>query len=326
MSLDLDAVLDRRRMRRKLAIWRVVAFLLLVGAVIALLSRFDDPFQGDQVARVSIHGFISEDSDQLAMLKAIEKDDKVRAVIVNIDSPGGSTAGGEALYEALRRIAEKKPMVATMSTVAASAGYMVALASDHILARRTTITGSIGVVFQSPDASRLLDTIGISFEEIKSSPLKAEPDPVTPTTDEARAMVRSVILDTYNWFVDLVTERRPFDRARALELADGRIYSGRQALEAKLIDGIGAEQEARAWLRETHVIPDTLPIKDWQPRKPDSEFGFLGQTLTGIAEITYLSKFFKQFSQHLEAIKDPVALDALRSVWQPLGHKDQKAE
>ncbi|WP_350335334.1 signal peptide peptidase SppA [Coralliovum pocilloporae] len=317
MSLDLDAVLDRRRLRRKLTVWRVIAFALVAGLIVVAASSILDQFGGDHVARVSIHGFISEDPNQLAMLKQIEKDKKIKAVIVSIDSPGGSTAGGEALYEALRRIAEKKPMVATMSTVAASAGYMVALASDHILARRTTITGSIGVIFQSPDASKLLNTVGISFEEIKSSPLKAEPDPLTPTTDEAREMVRSVILDTYDWFVDLVAERRPFDRDTALALADGRIFSGRQAVEARLVDAIGAQEEARDWLNTEHKVATDLPLRDWKPHNPEEEFGFLGRALTGIREISGLSGLLGQLSQQFEGIKHPTALDGLRSVWQP---------
>ena len=125
---------------------------------------------------------------------------------------------------------------------------MAAIATDHIVSRRTSLTGSIGVLFEYPEFSQTLDKLGVKVEVQKSAPLKAEPDMFHPTTDEAKAMLQSVINDTYNWFVDIVAERRKLDRTQALALADGRIFTGRQALDAKLIDEIGGEDVAIAWL------------------------------------------------------------------------------
>ncbi len=172
----------------------------------------------------------------------------VKGVILSIDSPGGTTAGGEAIFEAVRELAAAKPVVAQVGTLAASAGYMIASASDHIVARKSSIVGSIGVLVQFPDFTGLMDKVGIKLEEVKSSPLKAEPSPFNPTTDEERAMMRAMILDSYDWFVGLVDERRPLDRAEVLALADGSVFTGRQALTNKLVDALGGEREAIAWL------------------------------------------------------------------------------
>ncbi len=120
------------------------------------------------------------------------------------------------LYDAIRKVAEKKPVVSDVRTLAASAGYMVALAGDRIVAGDTSITGSIGVLFQYPQVKTLMDKIGVSLEEIKSSPLKAEPNPFHPPSDAAKAVIQAMIDDSYNWFVDLVAERRQLPRQERL--------------------------------------------------------------------------------------------------------------
>lgn len=268
--MEAAEIVDRRRLRRKLSFWRIAAFVgLAVALVVAVrLGAGDDTFGtgGEpQVARISIDGFIAGSRDQLDLIARLEKAKHVRAVIVSINSPGGSTAGGEATYEALRRLAAVKPVVATMETVAASAAYMTALATDRILARRSTITGSIGVIFESPEVSGLLEKLGIKMDEIKSAPLKAEPSPFHPASAEARAVIAGVVADTFGWFVDLVAERRALDRPTALGLADGRVYTGAQALTAKLVDEIGGEEAARAWLASAKGVARELPVRDWKP-------------------------------------------------------------
>jgi len=187
---------------------------------------------------------------------------------VAIDSPGGSTTGGEELYDGIRAIADKKPVVATMGTLAASAGYMTAIAADHIVAERTTITGSIGVLFQYGNVGKLMQTLGVEVKTLKSAPLKAEPSPFTyPEQPGAAAMIQKLVDDTYAWFVDIVAERRKLDRSVALALADGSVYSGRQALTLKLVDEIGGQDQAVAWIESQGVAKD-LPVLDWEPTKP----------------------------------------------------------
>ncbi len=148
-------------------------------------------------------------------------------------------------------------MVAQVGTLAASAGYMIASATDHIVARKSSIVGSIGVLVQFPNVSGLMDKIGVTLDEIKSSPLKAEPSPFNPTTEPERAMMRSMIMDSYDWFVGLVDERRPLDRQQVLALADGSVFTGRQALQRKLIDEVGGELEAVKWLETQGRRPKT---------------------------------------------------------------------
>jgi protease-4 len=319
MSMTADQIVDRRRLRRKLTFWRVVgflaAFLLVAGAILA--ATRDGPFRAldPQIARISIGGFIGTDHRQVAMIKEIADTDAVKGVIVAIDSSGGSTTGGEELYESLRKLAQKKPTVAAMATVGASAAYLAALATDHIVSRKTTLTGSIGVLVEYPEVSTLLDRIGVRVEEERSGPLKGEPNPLHPANDETKAMLRAVVADTYNWFVDIVAERRQIDRAAALALADGRIFSGRQALEAKLVDAHGGEDTALAWLG-TKGVDVKLPVRDWRPSR-DRGWGFswVDAAVLWIADQIGLPSLFEGTGLG-RILPENLRLDGLKSVWQ----------
>ena len=195
----------------------------------------------------------------------LAKTDAVKGVIVSIDSTGGATAGGEALYESVRKLAAKKPTVATIATFGASAAYMTAIATDHIVARRSSITGSIGVLFQYPGGQRSPEEPRRQGRGHQERPAQGRADPFEPTTEEARRVIQGVVDDTYNWFVDIVAERRGLARADALSLADGRIYTGQQALAANLIDEIGGEQAAIAWLGLARASTPSCRSRDWKP-------------------------------------------------------------
>ena len=323
MSLTADQIVDRRSLRRKLSFWRVLAFvalaLAIVGAIVVAAGR--DGLSGlvmPQIARVSISGFITENRDQLELLDRIGRSDAVKGVIVAIDSTGGATAGGEALYEALLRLSKKKPTVATMGTVGASAAYMAAIATDHVVARRTTITGSIGVLFQYPEISQLLDKVGVDIETVKSSPLKAEPSPFQPASPEALAVIGSVVRDTYDWFVDIVAERRGLARPEALILADGRIFTGRQALDARLIDAIGGEEAALDWLA-TKDVDRKLPIRDWKPAGSGGGFLSADITILWIARQLGLAPDLAGGGLIDGTLRERLKLDGLMSVWQGPG-------
>ncbi len=268
MATRADDMIDRRRLRRKLTFWRVCAF---AAAAVALgtafwLARGDMAGAGrPHIAKISIEGTITEDSELLERLERLRKSSAVQGVIVAVNSPGGTTAGGEAIFESLRKIASEKPVVAQVGTLAASAGYMIASAADHIVARQSSIVGSIGVLVQFPDVTGLMEKVGIKLEEVKSSPLKAEPSPFNPTTDEERAMIRSMILDSYDWFVGLVEERRPMSRSEVMAVADGSVFTGRQGLEKKLVDELGGEDEAKDWL-VSKGVDSSLDIVEWKAR------------------------------------------------------------
>mgnify|MGYP000205975873 CR=1 FL=1 len=323
MSLTADQIVDRRSLRRKLSFWRLIAFVAIALGIVAaiLLAAGRDGLAGlvsPQIARVTISGFITNDREQLELLDKLGRTDAVKGVIVAINSTGGATAGGEALYEALRRLSDKKPTVATMATVGASAAYMAAIATDHIIARRTTITGSIGVLFQYPEVSQLLDKVGVEIETVKSSPLKAEPSPFKPASPEALAVIGGIVRDTYDWFVDIVAERRNLERSDALVLADGRIFTGRQALDAKLIDEIGGEEQALDWLA-TKGVDSKLPVRDWEPAGSGGSLFSADLALLWIARQLGIAPDGAAAGLIDGALGQRLKLDGLLSVWQGPG-------
>ena len=214
---------------------------------------------------MTVSGVITDDRKTLELIDKVAKSDQVKAVIVDINSPGGTTTGGEAMYDAIRRLAEKKPVVAVCGTIATSAAYIVALATDRIFVYGNTITGSVGVIFQWADVTELLHTLGVKVEEVKSGPLKAVPSPFEPADEKTLALSQEMVQEAKTWFVNLVAERRKIDPASVPGLTDGRIYSGRQAVELKLVDQIGEERDAKTWLSKERNVPSGLKIVDWKP-------------------------------------------------------------
>ncbi len=310
MITEAELIVDRRRLKRRLAGWRIAAVLLAVAALGALLWT-PGGFKSyeSHIARVRITGLITGDQPTLNLLGKIAASDKVKAVIVRIDSPGGTTAGSEAIYDAIRKIAEDRPVVAVMDTVAASGGYITAIATDHIVARGNTITGSIGVIFSFPEISRLLDTLGIKMEELKSGELKAEPSPYKPVSDKVRAVSMEMVKDGFDWFTGLVAERRGLPIERVRELADGRVYTGRQAIAVRLIDELGGEDKAIAWLESEKKIAANLDIVDWKADSSAGASGF-GFSAAGIAlEALGLG--------NLRTTVERARLDGLLVLWHP---------
>ncbi len=301
MSLDTDALIDRRRLKRRLTVWRILAVLaLLAVALVAVGKRGEAPWAKSHIARLSVEGIIADDRARDDALKAAMDDPNVKALIVYVDSPGGTVVGGENLYQRLRDVAAKKPVVATMGTLAASGGYMTAIGADYILARNGTITGSIGVIMQTTEFTGLMDKLGIEAEAIKSAPLKAVPSPFEKLTPDGREATREVVMDMYDMFVGMVAERRQLPRDIAQKLGDGRVYTGRQAVENKLVDAIGGEAEARDWLAETRGVPRSTPVRELKVDRPSDNLpGMLGRA-AGKA----------LFSERL-------TLDGLVSLWHP---------
>ena len=316
MVLEAEVIVDRRRLRRKLTLWRLLAVIAVGCAVLAaaawLVGGRDGLFahRSAHIARISVNGLITDDRRRLKLIERLKKTDSVKAVILSINSPGGTTAGGEALYNALRDLAEAKPLVSEIGTLGASAGYMIALASDHIVARRNSLTGSIGVIVQFGEVSQLLDKLGIKMDAVKSAPLKAEPSPYAPTSEGARKVLQDVVDDTFKWFVGLVEKRRKFAPETASKLADGRIFTGAQAKSLKLIDAVGGEREAIKWLTDTHKIDANLPIVEWKVRRQSGGFGIFGSIARAALETLGLAE-----GEILPTIVESAKLDGLLSVW-----------
>lgn len=319
MSLETETVLDRRRLKRSQSLWRTLAIVAVVAAVVAFIVAADGGpeadgslFASQQIARVSVEGLITEDREQLRMLKRIASNDNVKGLIVFINSPGGTTTGGEALFDALRAVAAKKPVVAQFGTVAASAAYITGLACDYIVTRGNTITGSIGVIMQWPEVSELLSKLGVKMNEIKSGPLKATPSPFAPLDDRTRTITQEMIMEGQRWFLGLVASRRGVNPVGIDGLVEGRVFSGREALALKLADELGGEAEAVRWLQDKRNVPKDLKVVDWKPRRASS-YG-LGSAFSGAVGSMVKSGIRAAVE---ESGFSAFSLDGLVSVWHP---------
>jgi protease-4 len=321
MSLDSDVIVDRRRMRRKLTFWRVAAVLLTMAAVVTvgLLTTSSGPStvaSAGTIARIKIEGLIRSDNDRIEALERLEKS-SAAAVVVHINSPGGTTAGSEQLYDALMRLKAKKPMVVVVEGLAASGGYIAALASDHIVAQQTSLVGSIGVLFQLPNFSGLMKTVGVQVEEVKSSPLKAAPNGFEPTSPEARAALDSLVKDSYAWFRGMVQTRRGMDAAQLEKVADGRVFTGRQSVDLKLIDQLGDEKTAVAWLVSEKKVKSDLPVRDFSLTPKFSDLTFLRAATSVALEAVGLNTVAQQFG--IGQAVQQFGLDGMLALWRPAG-------
>ncbi len=298
--MDADYLIDRRRLKRRLTFWRTAAIIAIVAAVTAGIYKFTGADSGEYIARLNVNGVIHNDLKRLAAIEKIRKDDDVKALIVRINSPGGTVVGGEALYRALNRVRQEKPVIAVMDELATSAGYMIAVAADHIFAHEGTVTGSIGVLFQTAEVTDLLSKMGIKFEAIKSAPLKAEPSPFSKVTPKVRAATKLLVDDMFAMFVDMVVKGRNMKPEKVRDLADGRVYTGRMALKNGLIDAIGGERQAKSWLNKEKTLSKTLPVRDIRIRREVEDW------------LDYASAIVQKTS-----LSERLTLDGLVSVWHP---------
>ncbi len=322
MSLDADSIVDRRRMRRKLTFWRVLAIVVIVLAIVGLAGFMSNRtgFAGAYIARVTIQGLIRDDQERVQQLDRLARSTTARAVIVHVDSPGGTTAGSEQLYDALLRLKEKKPLVIVVDGLAASGGYITALAGDHIVAKQTSLVGSIGVLFQYPNVADLLSKIGVKVETIKSSPLKAAPDGFEPTSPEARAAIESIIKDSYAWFRGMVQDRRHLSDDELQTVADGRVFTGHQAIGLKLDDEIGDERAGVAWLASEKKIDAKLPVRDYQLHGRFSDLPFLHAATAAALDAAGLATLARGIDDlgAMQAV-ERLNLDGLLALWHPAG-------
>ena len=322
MSFDADTIVDRRRMRRKLTMWRVLAVLLAIATVVAVGVALRAPgtgglTAGGSIARVTITGLIRTDRQRVEALERLAKS-QAKAVIVHINSPGGTTSGSEELHDSLTRLRETKPIVVVVDGLAASGGYIAALGADHIVAGETALVGSIGVLFQYPNVSELLKTIGVQVETIKSSPLKAAPSGFEPTSPEARKAVEEIVMDSYAWFKDLVQRRRSLDDETLAKVADGRVFTGRQGLALKLVDELGGERAAVAWLAKEKKIDPQTPVRDFRLRDRFGDLPFLHTAAIALLDGVGLGSIARRF-EGLGAVQamERLNLDGLLALWHP---------
>ncbi|HUF13811.1 MAG TPA: signal peptide peptidase SppA [Longimicrobiales bacterium] len=262
-------------------------FLLVTVAGIALavlsVGRGASLGLGGRVALVEIDGLLLDDEELLEQLRWLRQDPTVRGFVVAINSPGGVVAPSQSIYRTLREIRDEDrlPVIASIGSVGASGGYYVALGADSIYVLPGSITGSIGVIMEFPNASELLDRIGFHMETVQSSEHKDIGSPFRDMTEEDRALLASLVDDVYGQFVDAVAAERDMPRERVLEMADGRLFSGRQAVGNGLADAEGNIDDAIAAVgRMADLGEDPYVIRPPKPR-----LGLLGLLLGGRAGV-----------------------------------------
>ena len=296
------APLRHARLKRQLRLWRFGALFAAAAALAAVLYPAAGRFAGagDHVARVHVEGFIRDDRALRRRLDEIAADDRARALLVVIDSAGGSAAAAEALYAALRKVGAAKPVAAVMGATGASGAYLAAVGADRIFVRNASITGSIGVVLQAPQIVGLMETLGVGVEVVRSGPLKTVPNPVERLTPAGRAAAQALVDEIHALFVDIVAERRPLGRAEVAALADGRVFTGRAAAGNGLVDAIGGEAAARDWLAADRGVGRELAAID---RDPERNTGWLDRIAARL--------FGKG------AAAESLLLDGILAVWHP---------
>jgi protease IV len=316
--LFADYLAERRVLLRKLSYWRIAAFtVLILGAAVAglrLLGPDASLSFTPHIARLAIEGVITGDRETLKLIQKIEDSKGAEAVLITIDSPGGTTSGAERLYDAIRHLSAKKPTVAVVGSLAASGGYIAAIGTGQIVALGNALVGSIGVLVQYPNFAKLLDTVGVKVEDIKSSPLKASPNGFEPTSPEARAALAALVSDSFTWFKSLVKERRGMTDEQLESVADGRVFTGRQGLDLHLVDKLGGEREAIAWLQQERNIPKNLPVRDWKQERTLERLGILSFSARA-AELLGLGGLSLALDRAANAAQERM-LDGLLSIWQ----------
>lgn len=300
MSTDTDLILDRRRLKRRLFFWRLVAVVGVIAVIALAAVKFGPTPNDEHVARLVVDNVILENDRRQSVIQDIAQNDQAKALIVYINSPGGSTYGSERLYKSLKKLSTKKPVVTVIGTIGASGGYMTALAGERIFAGESSITGSIGVIVQLTEFSELMGKIGVKSDAITSGGIKGEPSPFKPLSAKGRQNLQDMVTATHDWFIDLVTKNRPLSEAEARDIADGRVLIGKSALHAGLIDELGGIEEARIWLESNKQIPVSLPLITADYSKPK---GVIGELIQGI-----LGK---------SVISERLTLDGLISLWHP---------
>lgn len=294
MPISPDILLDRIRLKRQIRRWRVIAIIAITLLLFfAAGKQAENTLGKPHISQIMLDGFIDGNEAQRELFQSVLEDKHSKALLLTIDSGGGTVVGGEILYNMARRVKEKKPVVVVMDSTATSGAYMVAVAADRIFAHKGTVTGAIGVMMEAPNVSGLMEKVGVKVDYVRSAPLKGQPSYFEGLSPETERMVKGVVDDFFKVFVEIVAEGRGMMREKVLTLADGRVFTGRQAVENKLVDAIGGQEEALEWLEKEKGIKASLPLKKVEPRRPEED---LMQWMLSYFPGNLLAK--KEFSYH----------------------------
>ncbi|MEE2774893.1 MAG: signal peptide peptidase SppA [Pseudomonadota bacterium] len=262
MSLEYELYEERRRKtRRSSFLWGALISGGLVLAAMLFLNV--DSMSYPHIAVFQINGEIQDDPERDSLLQDIAEDENVRALLLRINSPGGSVVGSEALYESIRNISEKKPVISLIGGIGASGAYIAALGSDHIYARGNSLVGSIGVMVQYPDVSKLAHRLGITVDVVSSGDAKVGPHPLIPMDEGSRKFQEALIEDSFSWFKGLISNRRGISDEVLSKVSKGQLFTGRMAVDLDLVDGIGGQSDALVKLGLDDEAFSNLVVREW---------------------------------------------------------------
>ena len=297
--------------RRKLFLWRIFSFLLVISLLYIFFSNPKTNISSKpHIANYNISGLLVNADQILEDLEYLDFEDNVKAIIITVDSPGGTTVSAEEIFLKIRSISLNKPIVVVMKNIATSGAYLFSIGADRIFARENTITGSVGVLLQWARIDQGLEKLGIEMKEVKSGKLKAEPDLFGESDEEALVLTQKIVDETYAWFLNLVTERRGIGDYVISLISDGRIFTGRQAVDLNLIDEIGGNREAKLWLIENREINTDLEILAYDQNKNTN---FIELSVAKIMD------YFNINSSYGDSLKNNLSLisiNGLLSIWQ----------
>ena len=263
MSLDWQILEENKKKSFRKGLWRGIFISIILVAIFFLLSNFNNLSSNfPHIARISISGIIYDNIKLVETINNLSKNENVKSVFVKINSPGGTVVGSESLYVAIDRLSHIKPVISLMGEVATSGGYIVALASNHILARQNTLTGSIGVIIEYQNFSELSNKIGISIDSIKSGKIKGGQNPLSPFDPLVKNNDQKLVDYSFDWFISLIKNNRNVDPNVIDLVSDGRTLTGGMAMDLGLIDGIGSEKEALEYLETNYPSIKGLKVID----------------------------------------------------------------
>lgn len=272
MSLETEVFEQAKRRARRRGFLFAIILVLTLFLILLTLNRFMDyEKKVPHIARIKIDGPIYDDMKFNSLIYELGLNPNTKALIVHINSPGGSVVGAESTYVALSLLSKQKPSVSVLGETATSGGYLIAMAADKIISRSNTLTGSIGVILQYPNLSQLLNRIGIDVNTLRSSELKASLNLFEKPTSKAIEEHKQLINETFLWFRGLVAENRKLSDVNLEKVSQGGVFTGRQAKKLGLVDVIGGEREAVEYL-EGEIGLSGLPLVDWVSDKENSSF------------------------------------------------------
>lgn len=248
-------------MKKKILIGIIA--LIVIFYVISALRYESQP----KVGLIRIEGTITDYLDTVSIISEATKDESIKAVVIDVDSPGGAVGASQEIYRAIEKLREKKPVVVSMGNVAASGGYYISAPANVIYANPGTITGSIGVIIQHVDVSEILNKFGVKVNTIKSGANKDILYPTKPLLPEQKALLEKTVMDVYNQFLDAIVKYRPIKKDVLKSYADGRVFSGNEAKALGLVDKIGNIQDAISEAKKLGKLKEDAPVIELKPKK-----------------------------------------------------------